>query len=236
MRIIDKKTGKRIVGSNQKDINKSLNKLDPIQRNALKGDELEEHSPMDPPTAYDSTYTVEGVNYEDMNPLLQGFINDHKLAIEKLQTFEQSLISFKENSYILTKEINDSFSSFFQFYDESISDHNIREEKQLFPLLHQRLIESGEKSEGDQPQTAIDMMEDDHVKLIQLSVLTFNILGLATRLPDNHSKALAFDVAFNNGMEFVELLRLHIYREDNILFPLAHQLITPKEFTEITKR
>ena len=235
MRIIDKKTGKRIVDPSKKEINKSLKELDPIKRNALKGEELEEHSPMDPPDAYDPTLVVDDVKYEDMHPLLQGFMDDHKVGTEKLQAFEKELIAFKENNFTITKEANQAFSSFFHFFDENISDHNQREEKHLFPLLHKKLILSGEKGEGDNPQTAVDMMEDDHIKLIQLSALTFNILGLATRLPDDHSRVLAFDVAFNNGMELIELLRLHIYREDNILFPLAHQLISQDEFAELTK-
>ncbi len=235
MKIIDRKTGKRIVDPSKKKINKLLKELDPIQRNALKGGELEEHSPMDPPEAYDSSLVVEGVKYEDMHPLLQGFMDEHKVSIEKLEQFEKTLIEFKKNNFTITREANEIFSTFFQFFDDNIMEHNQREEKRFFPLLHQKLIESGEKGEGENPQTAVDMMEDDHIKFIQLGSLTFNILGLATRLPDDHSRALAFDVAYNNGMELIELLRLHIYREDNILFPLAHQLISTEEFVELTK-
>ena len=235
MKIIDKKTGKRIVDPTKKQINKSLKELDPIQKNALKGEELEEHSPMDPPQAYDSSHAVEGVNYDDMHPVLQAFMDEHKVGVEKLENFEKTLIQFKKSNFIITREVNEIFSTFFQFFDDKIMDHNQREEKYLFPLLHQKLIESGEKGEGENPQTAVDMMEDDHIKFIQLGSLTFNILGLATRLPDDHSRALAFDVAYNNGMELIELLRLHIYREDNILFPLAHKLISPKEFVELNK-
>lgn len=235
MKIIDKKTGKRIVDPTKKKINKSLKELDPIQRNALKGEELEEHSPMDPPEAYDPTLIIDDVEYKEMNSLLQGFMDDHKVGVEKLEQFEKTLIQFKKSNFTITKEANEVFSSFFHFFDDSIMDHNQREEKHLFPLLHQKLIESGEKGEGENPQTAVDMMEDDHIKLIQLGSLTFNILGLASRLPDDHSRMLAFDVAYNNGMELIEILRLHIYREDNILFPLAHKLISPNEFIELTK-
>jgi len=235
MRIIDKKTGKRIVDSTQKEQKKSLKELDPIARNALKDQELEEHSPMDPPSAYDPSHAIKTVVYEDMHPFLQSFMDEHKVGIEKLNQFEKTLLQFKESHFDLNPEINKVFSSFFHFFDENIMDHNQREEKKLFPLLHEKLIASGEKGEGTNPQTAVDMMEDDHIKLIQLGTLTFNILGLASRLPDSHSRMLAFDVAFNNGMELIEILKLHIYREDYILFPLAHQLISSKELDKITK-
>ena len=49
------------------------------------------------------------------------------------------------------------------------------------------------------------------------------------RLKAPEAIATTFDLAYNNGKELVELLRLHIYREDNTLFPLAQQLLTEEE-------
>ena len=232
MRIIDKKTGKRIVDADT-EINKTLNREDPIKRNVDKDPELAEHSPMDPPEAYDGT-AVEDVSYEQMDAVLQHYMDEHKLCINKVERFETALIRFKENGYQLNEDINRKFSEFFQFFDQNIMDHNQREEKQLFPLLQERLMASGEHGEGEDPKTAVDMMEDDHIKFIQLGALTFNILGLATRLPDERSRMLVYDVAFNNGLELIELLRLHIYREDKIVFPLAHKLIDKEAFTKLS--
>ncbi len=218
MEIIDKKTGKRIVDAEVKANNKSLNQEDPIKRNVEKSLDLDESSPMDPPDAYDPTMTVGGVKYDQMDTLLQQYMDEHKVCIEKIDLFEKALVQFKETTYQLNDEINKGFSEFFQFFDNNIMDHNQREEKQLFPLLHKRLIESGEKGEGNVPQTAVDMMEDDHIKFIQLGSLTFNMLGLAPRLHDDRSRMFVYDVAYDNGRELIEMLRLHIYREDNILF------------------
>ena len=217
MEIIDKKTGKRIIDESKK-INKALKKSDPIKRNAEKDKGLEdqENSPMDPPDVYDPT-PVEGVTYHEMSPLLERYMDEHKAGKDIIDGFEKGLIKFREEQYKLNDEINTAFSEFFQFFDDNILDHNRREERQLFPLLHQRLIESGEKGDGDEPQTAVDMMEDDHVKFIQLASLSFNLLGLAARLPDAGSKMFVYDVAFSNGQELIEMLRLHIFREDTIL-------------------
>jgi hemerythrin-like domain-containing protein len=231
MKIIDENTGKRLVDSDKK-IDKSLKQTDPLNRNAEKDLELEENSPMEPPEAYDGS-TVEGVPYDQMHGLLQKFTDEHKKSTEVVTSFEKALISFKEEGYKLNDEINDSFSGFFKFFDNNIMDHNQREEKQLFPLLHKRLIESGESGDGDHPHTAVDMMEDDHIKFIQLASLCFNMLGLAPRLPDEGSRMFVYDVAFGNGRELIEMLKLHIYREDTILFPLAHKLISEEEFTKM---
>lgn len=231
MKIIDKNTGKRVV-KNETKIDKSLKRTDPLKRNAEKGLESEEFSPMDPPDAYEATLVSE-VGYDQMHELIQHYMKEHKVCIEKLDSFEKALADFKDKGYQLSDEINTVFGEFFQFFDNNLLDHNQREEKQLFPLLHKRLIESGEsgKGEGDYPQTAVDMMEDDHIKFIQLGALTFNLMGLATRLPDKLSTIFTYDVAYNNGRELIEMLRLHIFREDNILFPLAHQLISKEELT-----
>lgn len=233
MQIIDKKTGKRIVDADKK-INKSLKQEDPIKRNVEKSLEIEEHSPMDPPEAFDGA-VVEDVSYDQMSDILQGFMDEHKTGIEKIELFEKALVEFNENNYSLNNEINKAFSEFFQFFDNNLMDHNQREEKQLFPLLHKRLIESGESGQGSgsAPRTAVDMMEDDHIKFIQLGALTFNMLGLAARLPDKSSRMFVNNVAYNNGRELIEMLRLHIYREDNIVFPLAHKLIREEEFAKM---
>lgn len=235
MNIIDRKTGKRLVDEKRAE-NKKLVKKDPIKRFVEKGLEGEELSPMDPPEAYDESTTVQGVSYADMPKCIQLLMDEHKTGLEQITSFEKSLLNFKEKGFKMTKEINESLGAFFHFFDHKILAHNRKEEKYLFQLLDQRLRETGEHSKEDNPKTAVDLMEDDHVKFIQLATLTFNFLGLAMRLPDNHSRALTFDVAYNNGTELIEMLKLHIFREDNTLFPLAYQLITKEEFDEIERK
>lgn len=235
-KIIDTETGKRVDDvSNQEKID--IKKNDPIKRIVEKGiEEGEETSPMDPPEAYDTNYAITDVDLESMDKSLVSLIDEHKEVISELENFEISLIAFRKEGFKITKEINDSFASFFSFFDNDILVHNRKEERHLFPILKQRLIESGEHSTEPTPKTPVDLMEDDHVKFIQLASLTFNFLGLAARLPDQHSRVLTYDVAYNSGIELVELLRLHIYREDNILFPLAHKLLTETEFSKINDK
>ncbi len=235
-KIIDTETGKRVEDARK--IERKTSKInDPIKRIVEKGiEQNEEFSPMNPPDVYDTNYTISDVDLESMADSLRSLIDEHKEVIDKLDDFEASLITFKKDGFRITKEINDSFTDFFSFFDSDILVHNRKEERHLFPLLKQRLIESGEHSKEAIPTTSVDLMEDDHVKFIQLASLTFNILGLAVRLPDQHSRMLTNDVAYNSGIELVELLRLHIYREDNILFPLAQKLLTKAEFIKIEEK
>lgn len=214
-------------------INKALAKTDPIKRSVEKTLEVDEESPMDPPAAYAADKNIVEFEYEDYSKALQQLIDEHKVAMDYINDFENALTIFKANVYKHDKYTNDSFTSFFSFFDENILKHNEREEKALFPLLHKRMIEKGEHSHQANPQTAINLMEDDHTLFIQLGTLAFNLMGLASRIHDPQSKMFIHDVAYDNARELIEALKLHIYREDNRLFPLAQKFITAEEFEEI---
>ena len=234
MKIINKDTGKR-VGAHDEDIKshkKKLKEEDPILRNADKDENLEEFSAMDPPSAYDKERVL-GSDYEHMDPFLKDLMDEHKEVIEKTQLFDEALMKFRDSGYVFSKEVDDAFNSYFIYFDEHILPHNRKEERDYFRLLHQRLIESGEHGVGENPETAIDLMEDDHTKFIQLAALSFNLLGLGTRLRDKEAQLLTFDLAYNAGRELIELLRLHIFREDETLFPLSQQLLSKKDFDYI---
>ena len=224
MKIIDKETGKR------------LKEIDPVKGNPEKEEAVidSENSPMDPPGAYEEI-AENKITDEELDESLKLFIAEHDEAKEVISVFEKALIEFKKDGYKLSESVNKGFKSFFTFFDDELLPHNRKEEKTLFPILNVRLMESEEHSPGDNPMTAIDMMEDDHVKFIQLGTLTFNLLGLAARFRDEQSRTFTYDVAFNNGMELVELLKLHIFREDTTLFPLAQKYLSKAEFVDILK-
>ena len=188
---------------------------------------------MDPPTAYDTNYAISDIDEESMHRSIHLMMDDHKKVVSELDKFEAALITFNKEGYHMTKEINDAFGTFFEFFDHTVLPHNRQEERYLFPILNERLIESGEHSKESTPKTAVDLMEDDHVKFIQLATLTLNLLGLSVRLPDKHSQALTLDLAYHNGVELIELMRLHIFREDKTLFPLAQKLLSSSEFSEM---
>lgn len=218
------------------EINRALSKGDPIVRKVSKEEGMQEHSPMDPPNAYDPYQNLDGLELENMSALTRHFYDEHVALTEQIAAFEAGLLEFKEGHYRLSQDLNRRFSTFFEFVDSHLLPHNQKEEKVLFPLLRKRLLESGEHSQGLLQITAIDLFEDDHVKFIQLAALTFNFLGLGPRLPDPHSSALVMDIAYNNGVELVELLKLHIFREDHTLFPLAEKLLSKAELNRLAKK
>lgn len=214
---------------------KKLQQAEPVKRNVEKGLEDVEHSPMDPPSAYEQPGRMD-MSTDSMDRSIQEFVEDHKIAMKQVEDFEKALVQFKTAGYKVDNKINEVFSSFFKYFDEELLPHNDKEEKSLFPVLNKRLIEAGEHSKGETKLTAIDVMEDDHVKFIQLGALSFNLLGLATRIRDEVSKIFVLDTAYETARELIELLKLHIYREDHTLFPLAQKYLSKEEFDEIESK
>ena len=211
-----------------------LNRIDPLRKQPERGlDGGKGLSPMDPPDAY-APPSVEPVPAAELHPFLRKFRDEHVPFMEELNAFEETILSIQKTGF--TKESDAKLRHFFHFFDQEFTPHNRREEATLFPLLRQRLIAAGEHGKGNAPTTATDLMEDEHAKAMQLAAVVVNFLGLAFRLPDERSRLIVLDAALEQGKNLVELLRLHVFREDNVVCSLAHRLISRAEFDEMQSR
>lgn len=207
---------------------------DPIKRFVEK-DTSEELSPMAPPEAYDPQ-NIEPVEYDKLDPFLRQLTDEHKKFSGILKDFEEALIDWRNASWNFDESIDERFKNLFSFFDENVPVHNLKEEKLLFPLLHKKLIDIGEHNSKDSSVTAINLMEDEHIKVAQAVAVIFNFLGLGSRLPDLKSREITFEAAFNQGIAVVETMKLHIFREESILFTHAMNLFTKDEFDKIRNR
>ncbi len=190
-----------------------------------------EMSPFSPPSAYDAPKEEE-VAYEDMHPLLQHLIDEHKEYSKKLEEFEETIMLIEGGK--IDKEIDNRLRDFFAYMDEEVIPHNREEEKALFPTISQSMIKEGRHSKGgDEKFNVIDVLEDEHVKIIQMVSVTFNMFALFVRIPDERSRIMILDVALNQAKELVELLKLHIYREDTIIFSYANRHLSVEELDKI---
>ena len=215
---------------------KKAKQNDPVKKQEEKDLTGEEWSPMNPPDAYEIPNEIDEVSYEQMPLILRELSDDHHNLKDKLEEMEEALKNFKENNWALGEEGNATLKSFFSMVDETLFPHQRKEEKVLFPLVKERMLAQGEHSKdpiGTATRTAIDILEDDHLKVIQLNGLIFNLLGMASRLPNPESRTLLLDATYEQARSMVETLKLHIHREDKTVFPLACQLISNEEFQEL---
>lgn len=211
-----------------------LHRIDPLHKQADRGLDIAQGlSPMDPPDAY-APSGIEPVPAAALHPFLRQFRDEHVPFMDELNAFEAAILSIQKTGY--TKESDAKLRHFFHYLDQEFVPHSRREEAALFPLLRQRLIASGEHGSGSDPSTATEVMEDEHAKAMQLAAVVVNFLGLVFRLPDEKSAMIVLDAALEQGRNLVELLRLHVFREDNVVFSLAHRLIAAAEFDAIQSK
>ena len=86
---------------------------------------------------------------------------------------------------------------------------------------------------AEDKKTPVDVMEMEHLEAIQLAAISLNLYSLSFKLLDQDSKILVLDSALKTAQNLVELLKLHVFRENNILFPLAQKLISEEEFKHL---
>lgn len=189
-------------------------------------------SPMAPPESSHHG-TITKVPPEELAPCLKILWDEHRGFLDVLDGFEKALGNFKNENWQISPETSKAFGRFFEFMDHDTPRHNGREEKSLFPVLHEKLIAAGECSPGEHPTTAIDIMEDDHLKVAQATAIIFNLLGISGRLRDGASRAVLCQIAHDQGREVVEVMRLHILKENEVLLPHAQQLCSPAELHAI---
>lgn len=168
---------------------------------------------------------------EKIHPYIQQLMNEHQAAMQKIVQFEVVINEIREKGVDQDKAI--IVNDFFQFFNNNLLVHNEREEKFLFPVLNQKILQNeGEELYREKP-TAVELLQSDHVGAIQLGAVIFNLFGLAFRLPDPNSRLLTIDLATEQALELVDLLKLHIEREDNIVFPLAQKYIDEADLNKM---
>jgi hemerythrin-like domain-containing protein len=188
-------------------------------------------SPYAPPEAYNPPKIDEQIPYENMHPLLQKFIDEHNDYDRITTNFEETLEMIKSGK--VDKEVNDRLLEFYTYFDEKVREHNIEEEKTIFPVISKIMNETGDHSKSGDYFNSIDVLEDEHSKMFQLSAITFNLFALFSRIPDEKSRIIILDAALEQAKELVELLKVHAYREDTIIFNYAQTKLSDEEMTEM---
>ncbi len=179
--------------------------------------EIEEKSEID----------MDEIPYEDMHPFLQELIDEHHVYTKELNAFEEAIAMIESGK--VDKDIEERLRQFFSYFDEQIVSYDQEGEKYLFARISKKMTE-------DENANIMGSLETDHIKSIQMAAIAFNMLALFSRISDEKSRFIILDVALKQAKELLELLRVHIYREDTMIFPYAQRNFTNEELTEIQLR
>ena len=163
-----------------------------------------------------------------MHPYLRGLIDEHRELTEQLEQFTQVLARVEADRCVNAASFH-GFQRFRTYFNEEFISHNRREERQLFPLLRQRMLERGEHSTSNPPITPVTVLEREHVEAIQIGAVTFAFLALAHHLEDEASMHRVLGIAIERAKALIELLKLHMFREDKIVFNMAQEFLVSEE-------
>ncbi len=139
-------------------------------------------------------------------------MNEHRVIERALTLLELATIMI-ERGVKVPLEALDTLLKFFQIFADKC--HHGKEENELFPLLEVR----GVPREGG----PIEVMLYEH----QLGRSYIKALRESLEVLDKHVEARAKFI--NNALNYISLLRNHIYKEDNILYKMALQLLTRED-------
>ncbi|MCK6554283.1 hemerythrin domain-containing protein [Candidatus Binatia bacterium] len=209
---------------------KHLATTDPLRRQVERGPIDDEMSPMDPPDAYKPP-ALDRVPVEELHPFLRRFVSEHEHLLAEMDRVAAAVRSVKQSGF--TREVHGAIETFLKTFDDEFVSHSRIEETILFGPLAARLLETGEHSKGPEPTTAVDLMLDEHLRANRLAAVVAGCLVMAPMIRDEDARRIVVGTALNETMNLVELLRLHIFREDGIVFASAHRLLSPDELSRM---
>ncbi len=143
--------------------------------------------------------------------------HEHKIVLLVLQGAEREALAIRNGGAVRAGEIEQMVDFFTNFVDRC---HHAKEERHLFPALGAKgfPVEGGPVGvmlyEHEQGRAAIRAIKD--------------------ALPRANGGDRAAATALSGALlAYVELLRNHIFKEDNVLFPMADRVLAADEQASI---
>ncbi len=140
--------------------------------------------------------------------------NEHQVILTVMVAAEREIRSISATGKIINDNV-DKIIDFCRVFIESC--HNAKEEEYLLPII----LERGEMGN----RGLLKIILEEHAAGRNLQQLIIHALPQAKTcgFPSTVAAVTA------NLKAYSELLRAHIEKEDNILFPLADRLLTPED-------
>lgn len=212
-----------------------LQKVDPLKKQVEVSakDRGADLSPMSPPEAHTPPSSVK-VEYEQMHPYLKKLVDEHndlKLVMGEFRKTVDHIGISRET----TGRVDKSVRNFFNIFMTDFLVHNREEEKVLFPVLAKRFLEIGEHSKAANPITPIDVLMSEHIEALQVAVEAKCTWELLQQVFDPPSQTILLGNFMRKTNTLLEMMKLHIFREDDIVFSLAQKHLTQEELDSLIK-
>lgn len=144
--------------------------------------------------------------------------NYHKLVLTKLNVMEQSINDIKSPG---AKKI---LADLKEFFEKDVKLHFVKEEEALFPEIEKFIPR-------DAGPVGVMLMEHEDLYKYEGNFSK----GVAMWLKDDNNLE-AIKLIKENGRNYINLLREHIYKEDNMLFMMADMHLEDSQINEIMRK
>lgn len=152
---------------------------------------------------------------------IERLMNEHQHGLRELEKMRQAGHELKTSGF--KPETYQALQAATDFINGDLRTHNENEENALFPLLEARMGQGG-------PTT---VMRAEHQQLWSaLDQLEWGLKGLS----ENPSNGAKVDEIAGLTNFIYTLLSQHISKEDNILYPMAREMLTQEDFRLVSER
>jgi hemerythrin-like domain-containing protein len=155
-----------------------------------------------------------------MNTATQILRHEHDAVLKMLDASEQAAQKLEQGGQVRPEALSDLLDFFKTFADKC---HHSKEEELLFPLLESK----GIPREGG--PVGVMLHEHDEGR-----ALIREMAGAAAAISSGEEHASLRWAGASRA--YVQLLRAHIYKENNILFPMAERILSSQEQETLAER
>jgi regulator of cell morphogenesis and NO signaling len=166
------------------------------------------------------------------NPF-EKLVECHDHIMSRLSLFDQTLTAIEQQRALGFRSEKDNIKMMFDFIDTSIALHTRDEEEGLFPKLRPKLEEGLPSKHGG--GTPVDVMEEEHRTVEGVIDRLKDIALLMEKETQPSEVADLVNEFVGKGRWLVQAYYGHIWKENNVLFPMAERMLSADEKTEVAK-
>ena len=155
----------------------------------------------------------------------------HDHIMSRLSLFDQSLEAIEKQGVVGFLSEKENIKLMFDFIDTSIALHTRDEEEGLFPSLRPKLkAKLSSQSEGSTP---VDVMEGEHRMVEGVIARMKGLALLIEKSASSHEVVALIEEFVEKGKWLIQAYYGHIWKENNVLFPMAERLLSAQEKSEV---
>ena len=146
-------------------------------------------------------------------------VAEHEMIERAMEVLKNNLEKVVDGGYDAV-QTGRAIDFLYEFGDKI---HNVKEEKFLFPLMHER----GVPKEGGPIGVMLMEHEMERELLVKMQA---ELPGLANADQDTREAYVA------KGLEYLQIRAEHIWKENDILYNMARQMLTQDDFADLLAR